>query len=141
MSQKIPIKKFSFRVLVFSVIVAGLSVIFQLVCPQFASPALPFIVLFFMFITLFTLYIVLRDDKAKAEKRFVSNYLLSRIIKMISCLLFIILYVVLNKKDAWKFAIAFLIIYFLYSVYEVIILKKENEELKQKQEPQQEQTK
>lgn len=141
MSQKIPIKKFSFRVLVFSVIIAGLSVIFQLVCPQFASPALPFIVLFFMFITLFTLYIVLRDDKAKAEKRFVSNYLLSRIIKMISCLLFIILYVVLNKKDAWKFAIAFLIIYFLYSVYEVIILKKENEELKQKQEPQQEQTK
>lgn len=140
MSQKIPIKKFSFRVLVFSVIIAGLSVIFQLVCPQFASPALPFIVLFFMFITLFTLYIVLRDDKAKAEKRFVSNYLLSRIIKMISCLLFVILYVVLNKKDAWKFAIAFLIIYFLYSVYEVIILKKENEELKQKQNPQQEQT-
>lgn len=140
MSQKIPIKKFSFRVLVFSVIIAGLSVIFQLVCPQFASPALPFIVLFFMFITLFTLYIVLRNDKAKAEKRFVSNYLLSRIIKMISCLLFVILYVVLNKKDAWKFAIAFLIIYFLYSVYEVIILKKENEELKQKQNPQQEQT-
>ncbi|MCQ2283317.1 MAG: hypothetical protein MJZ57_00280 [Bacteroidales bacterium] len=129
MSQKIPIKKFSFRILVFSVIIAGLSLLFQIICPKIASPALPFIVLFFMIITLFTMYIVLHDDKAKAEKRFVSNYLLSRIIKLISCLLFVVLYVILNRKDAWNFAIAFLVIYFLYSIFEVVVLKKENQEL------------
>lgn len=125
MSQKIPIKKFSFRILVFSAVMAGLTVLFQWLCPNYASPALPFIVLFFCIITLFTIFIVLRDDKGKAEKLFVSNYLLSRIIKIFSCLLFLVLYVLLNKADAFKFAIAFLVIYFLYSIFEVIVLRKE----------------
>ena len=125
MSQKIPIKKFSFRILVFSAIIAGLTVLFQWLCPGYASPALPFIVLFFCFITLFTIFIVLRDDKGKAEKHFVSNYMLSRIIKIFSCLLFLTLYILLNKADAIKFAIAFLIIYFIYSILEVVVLRKE----------------
>lgn len=104
---------------------AGLTVLFQWLCPDYASPALPFIVLFFCIITLFTIYIVLRDNKGKAKKLFVSNYMLSRIIKFFSCLLFLILYVLLNKADAIKFAIAFLIIYFVYSILEVVVLRKE----------------
>ena len=125
MSQKIPIKKFSFRILVFSAIIAGLTVLFQWLFPNYASPALPFIVLFFYIITLFTIFIVLRDDKGKAEKLFVSNYMLSRIIKIFSCLLFLVLYVVINKADAIRFGIAFLVIYFLFSIYEVVVLRRE----------------
>lgn len=132
MQKKIPIKKFSFRILVFSVILAGASLLFQLICPNYATPALPFIILFFLIITLFTLYIVLREDKGKAAKLFVSNYMLSRIIKLLSCLLFLLLYVLLNKKDAFRFAIAFLVIYFLYSIFEVVVLKKEIQELSKK---------
>lgn len=134
MSQKIPIKKFSFRILGFSVVVAALTVLFQWLCPAYASPALPFIVLFFLIITLFSLYIVLRDSSGKAGKQFVSNYMLSRVVKLLSCLLFLVLYMVLNKKDAWRFAIAFLIIYFLYAIVEVIVLKKENEEIRKQEE-------
>ena len=134
MSQKIPIKKFSFRILVFSVVAAALTVLFQWLCPAYASPALPFIVLFFLIITLFSLYIVLRDSSGKAGKQFVSNYMLSRVVKLLSCLLFLVLYMVLNKKDAWRFAIAFLIIYFLYAIVEVIVLKKENEEIGKQEE-------
>ena len=134
MSQKIPIKKFSFRILVFSVVVAALTVLFQWLCPTYASPALPFIVLFFLIITLFSLYIVLRDSSGKVGKQFVSNYMLSRMVKLLSCLLFLVLYMVLNKKDAWRFAIAFLIIYFLYAIVEVIVLKKENEEIRKQEE-------
>ena len=125
MSQKIPIKKFSFRILVFSAVVAGLTVLFQWLCPNYASPALPFIVLFFCIITLFTIYIVLRDEKGKAQNRFMSNYYLSRIIKIFSCLIFLIAYMLLNKPDALRFAIAFLVVYFMYSIFEVVVLKKE----------------
>lgn len=125
MSQKIPIKKFSFRILVFSAVVAGLTVLFQWLCPNYASPALPFIVLFFCIITLFTIYIVLRDERGKAQDRFVSNYYLSRIIKIFSCLIFLVAYMLLNKPDALRFAVAFLVVYFLYSVFEVVVLKKE----------------
>ena len=125
MSQKIPIKKFSFRILVFSAVVAGLTVLFQWLCPNYASPALPFIVLFFCIITLFTIYIVLRDERGKAQDRFVSNYYFSRIIKIFSCLIFLVAYMLLNKPDALRFAVAFLVVYFLYSVFEVVVLKKE----------------
>jgi L-asparagine transporter-like permease len=127
MSQKIPIRKFSFRIIVFSVIVAGLSLLFQWLFPQYATPALPFIVLFFFVITLLTLYIVLRNNDGQEGKRFVSAYMLSRTVKILSCLLFLFLYIFLNQKDAIKFAIAFMVIYFLYAIFEVVVLKKENE--------------
>lgn len=129
MSQKIPIKKFSFRIIVFSAVIAALTVIFQWLCPAYATPALPFIVLFFFVITLTTIYIVLRNTTGTDGRKFISSYMLSRIIKIFSCLIFLVLYLLLNKNDSLRFAIAFLVIYFLYSIFEVIVLKKENQEL------------
>ena len=129
MSQKIPIKKFSFRIIVFSAVIAALTVLFQWLCPTYASPALPFIVLFFFVITLTTIYIVLRNTTGTDGRKFISSYMLSRIIKIFSCLIFLVLYLLLNKNDSLRFAIAFLVIYFLYSIFEVIVLKKENQEL------------
>jgi L-asparagine transporter-like permease len=127
MSKKIPIRKFSFRIIVLSVIVAGLAVLFQWLWPQLATPALPFIVLFFFVITLLTMYIVLRDDTGRDGKKFVSSYMLSRTVKLLSCLLFLLLYMFLNREDSIKFAIAFMVIYFLYAIFEIVLLKKENE--------------
>ncbi|MBQ4442562.1 MAG: hypothetical protein II899_10745 [Bacteroidales bacterium] len=132
MSQKIPIRKFSFRIIIFSVVIAGLTVLFQWLFPQYASPALPFIVLFFFVITLFTMFVVMRDDQGKEGKRFVSNYMLSRVVKLLSCLLFLLLYLFLNRADAIRFAIAFLVIYFLYSIFEVVLLRMENREIQKK---------
>ena len=127
MSKKIPIRKFSFRIIVFSVIVAGLALLFQWIWPQLATPALPFIVLFFFVMTLLTMYIVLRGDSGRDGRKFVSSYMLSRTVKLLSCLLFLLLYMFLNREDAIRFAIAFMVIYFLYAVFEIIVLKKENE--------------
>ena len=127
MGKKIPIRKFSFRIIVFSVIMAGLALLFQWLCPQWATPALPVIVLFFFLITLFTMFVVLRDKEGKDGKKFVSSYMLSRTVKFLSCILFLFLYIFLNQKDAIRFAIAFLVIYFLYAIFEVFLLKKENE--------------
>jgi L-asparagine transporter-like permease len=127
MSKKIPIRKFSFRIIVFSVIIAGLSLLFQWLCPQLATPALPFIVLFFFVMTLFTMYIVLRSEDGQDGKKFVSSYMISRTVKILSCLLFLFLYIFLNREDAIRFAIAFMVIYFLFAIFEVVVLKKENE--------------
>jgi hypothetical protein len=129
MSKKIPIKKFSLRILIFSIVVAGLAALFQWLVPAYASPVLPFIVLFFFVITLFTIFIVLRDDQGKDGQRFVSGYMLSRIIKLFSCLIFLFLYIVINKQDAWKFAISFMVIYFLFSIFEVVLLKQESDDI------------
>lgn len=127
--QKIPIKKYAYRLLVFSTVIAAISIIVQYLFGKtgWITPALPFIVLFFFLITSFTLFIVLRGDIGKEGTRFISGYLLSRLIKFFSCLLFLFIYVIVNKTDRWPFAIAFIVIYFIYSIYEVIILKKEND--------------
>jgi len=117
--------KYAYRLIIFSVIVAAVSIVFQLVFPNFASPALPFIVLFFFVLSLFTIFIVLRPIKQHDNKKMVSRYLLSRIIKFVSCLLFLTIYVIANKEDRWLFAFAFMIIYFIYSIFEVFLLKKE----------------
>jgi F0F1-type ATP synthase assembly protein I len=128
MSKKIPIRKFSFRIIVFSVIVAALALLFQWIWPQFATPALPFIVLFFFAITLFTMYIVLRSDDGSDSRKFVSSYMISRTVKLLSCLLFLLLYMFLNRENALRFAIAFLVIYFLYAIFEIFLLKQEKKE-------------
>ena len=125
MSKKVPIKKFSFRIIVFSVIIAALALLFQWIWPQLATPALPFIVLFFFVMTLFTMYIVLRSDDGQDGKKFVTSYMLSRTVKLLSCLLFLLLYMFLNREDALRFAIAFLVIYFLYAIFEIFLLKQE----------------
>jgi hypothetical protein len=123
--SKIPMSKYAYRLIIFSVIITAISVLFQIFVPKYATPALPFIVLFFFLLSLFTIYIVLRPLKSKDNKKMVSRYLLSRIVKFTSCILFLTIYVLVNKTDRWYFAFAFMTIYFAYSVFEVVILKKE----------------
>lgn len=121
----IPMSKYAYRLIVFSVIMAAVSVVFQIAVPQYASPALPFIVLFFFLLSMFTLYIVLRETKDADDKKLISRYLLSRIIKFVSCVLFLTIYVLLNREDSWPFGLAFMVIYFAFSIFEVFALKRE----------------
>lgn len=123
--SKIPIQKYAYRLIIFSVIIAGVGVLFQWIMPQYASPAIPFIVIFFFLSTLLTLYIVLRNSFQISGKKFIAGYMLSRIIKMISTLIFLVLYILFNKEDRWQFTCAFIIIYFAYSIFEIFTLKKD----------------
>ena len=130
--KKVP--KYVFRLIIFSIVITAVVLVLQQVMPvQYVSPALPYIVLFFFVITLFTLYILLREQAKKEAKKFVSSYMLSRIIKFMSCLIFLLIYFIVNKEDRWQFAISFIIIYFLFSGFEVIVMKKENDAITKEQ--------
>jgi len=117
-------KKFTLSLVVFSAIIAMLGVLFQFLYPKYASPTIPFIVVFFFCITFFSLGFVFQT---KDNKKFIFNYMLSRIVKIIAILLFLILYFVFNSEDRWNFAIAFLIIYFSFLIFEIIALIRNNE--------------
>jgi hypothetical protein len=126
--SKNPIKKKIYQLVIFSAIIAAMGAVFQWITNyyelQIASPAIPVIIFFFFCITLFTLYFVF---KAPSNKKFIFSYMLSRIIKMAAILLFFVLYIIYFQEDRWNFAVAFLIIYFSYSIFEVVALKKNNE--------------
>lgn len=139
MNKDFKVPKYVFRLLLFSIIVAVPTIVMPVVLPKYSSPALPFIVLFFFFLTLFTLYIVLRDSSMRESKKFVSGYVVSRTVKFMACLLFMLIYIIVNKEDRWNFAFAFLIIYFLYAAFEVFIIKRENDKLSQQQRERQQQ--
>ena len=122
---KTPIKKLIFLLIIFSVFITALSVALQLLFPKYASPAIPFILIFFFLITLFSIIIVLKKPQGATEKKFIINYMITRVIKNFSMLVFLVLYLIFNKDDRWNFAGAFLSIYFLYSIFEIVALKKE----------------
>jgi len=119
------VRKSLFRLLFFSVAMAAIGVIYQYLLPKFASPAIPFIVIFFFLITLLTLCIVFKKSNQPTGRKFVTGYILSRIIKIFSILIFLVLYILCYKDDRWNFAGAFLVIYFSYSIFEIIVLNKE----------------
>jgi L-asparagine transporter-like permease len=123
--SKIPIRRYAFQLIVFSVVIAALGAIFQWTLPQYPSPISPFIVIFFFVITLFTLFVVLRKPEQVSGKKFIAGYMLSRTVKMLTTLTFLVLYLIFNKEDRMKFAVAFLVIYFAYSIFEIVALKKE----------------
>ena len=121
------------HLLVVSIIVAALTILMQVALPAYSTPAMPFIVLFFFIVTLFSLYVVLRDQSQRDSRKFVSGYMLSRIIKFMSCLLFLLIYFIASKEDRWRFAGAFMVIYLIFAVCEIFILKKENSRLQKAQ--------
>lgn len=123
---KLSFKKYFFRLLVFVIILTSITVGLQYWWPQYAAPALPFILLFVFLVTLFTHYIILRGIYNKDQRRMVSNYMLATIIKFMSYLLFILVYLLLTKQDKILFAITFLIVYFLFAIFEIIAIKRED---------------
>ena len=135
MPTKKTIKKDYFKLIVFSIIIAALSIIAQFLLPQqYACPVLPYVVLFFFCITLCTLFLVTKENKKKGNTQYVTNFLLAKIIKFFSCMVFLFAYIMLNEEGLWNFAISFIIIYFLYSGFETIVLKKNNDLLDKKEE-------
>jgi len=117
-------KKYLLLLIIFSAIMATLGALFQWIAPLYATPAIPFIVLFFFLITMVTLNIIFKNVHPPSEKKFITRYMLSRIVKMFPVFLFLILYIIFNKHDRWNFTGAFLVIYFSYSVFEILVLKK-----------------
>lgn len=117
-------KKYLFRLLVFSIVLFSATFGMQLFCPQYVSPALPYIVLFFFILSLFTHYIVLRGIYIDG-KNFVTNYMLASTIKFVAYLVFLLTYILLNKADAVLFGISFIILYFCYAIFEVVTIKLE----------------
>ena len=123
---KLSLKKYFFRLLVFVIILTSITLALRQWWPQYAAPALPFILLFVFLVTLFTHYLILRGIYNKDQRRMVSNYMLATIIKFMSYLLFILVYLLLTKQDKILFAITFLIVYFLFAIFEIIAIKRED---------------
>lgn len=90
---------------------------------ELVSPAMPYLIILSASVTLLFHYIILKASEKKFS-RFISYFMLATVVKLLLYIIIIFLYVYLNRSDALPFVITFLLLYIIYSVFEIINLLK-----------------
>ena len=110
------------RILVFSILLGLLAAgIGFLVPARTITPALPYLFVFFIAVTLTGYYFIIRSANTKFI-RFINSYLLVTVIKLFLFIGVIFFYLLHNRQDAAPFAFSFLILYLCYMIFEVVNL-------------------
>lgn len=114
--------RFSKQLVVLSAIVGLVSLGIYLLLPG-TSPAMPFILLLVMSVTLLMhrYLLMVTDGKPNA---FINRFLMMTTVKLLGYLGVITVYALVNRDDAVPFTVTFLVYYIIYSVFEVVALLK-----------------
>ncbi len=117
-------RTFVIRALIVTAAVLVLWVLALLYLPVgYISPAIPWIIFFFLILTLSIFYYQLMASIKRVSK-FVNVFMIAIGLKLIVSLIIIALYAFLNKADAVNFIISFFIIYLIFTVFEILQLLK-----------------
>ena len=95
------------------------------------SPAIPWLLIFFVIISNFVYYLQLKSTQSRTTK-FVNVALISTGFKLLLFLMIIVVYALFNRSDAVNFIFAFLIFYLIFTPLEVISLRRTQHQLKNK---------
>jgi hypothetical protein len=93
--------------------------------PSVITPALPWLILFFLFSTFLIFYRLLKASNGKFN-RFTNLFMIVTVVKLLLLLGIITIYLFINRDDAIRFALTMFVLYLLYSVFEVLWLLKIN---------------
>ena len=136
--------KYLQQLLIFSIVIVVVYILLRFFVPAIVSPNLPFLIVAFLLVTAATHYVIVKADIERLEnkpddslskeeqmkkitaieRRFISRYMLVTTIKLLSFLITLALYAYFNKGDAVRFSLNFMVIYLLYSFFEIIYIKK-----------------
>lgn len=89
-----------------------------------SSPHAGIIVIYFFFLTA-VIHQFLIKANTQSPQNFVRSYLTFTALKLLLNLMVIIIYILINRNGAMAFILSFLILYFIFLVFEVITLQKE----------------
>lgn len=112
-------KQFILKSTILTIIVFTLgAIVYSTILKQFYLSILPFAVLFFLIVTnLVHAYLLQIADKS--SQRFSGKYMAASFLKMFFYLAVAIVYVVFNKENAKLFIANFLLLYIVYTGFEV----------------------
>jgi hypothetical protein len=91
--------------------------------PAFISPALPWLFLFFLAVTISGYYLLIKATNKRFLK-FLNYFLLITLVKLILFVGVLVIYIMMHKWDAVPFGLSFFILYLFYTAYEVVALVK-----------------
>lgn len=115
---------FNRNLLILSILLAAITVTLLLTLPQgIISPAAPFALALIMIFTLLMHKFLLKGLDGKPN-RFINRFIGATGIKLLTYLIAITLYALLNKPDAVPFIVIFLVYYICFSILEITHLLK-----------------
>jgi hypothetical protein len=142
------LKKIFYRylgsLLIFSILIVAVYVALRYFAAELVSPNTPYLIVVFLFITAMSHYIAVKanverlthkpnpdlDKEAQTremlriERRFINQHLLVTTVKLLSFLTLLALYAYFNRKDIVPFALNFLSLYVLYTLFEIVYVRK-----------------
>jgi hypothetical protein len=117
--MKILFKKFIISNIILTAILAVIwLILFFFIAKAILSPAIPFLLIFFFLIASAIYYIMMLSAGNKFSK-FINTFMIITVGKMLFFAIIIVVYIFLNKSDAWPFTISFFIFYLIYTVFEI----------------------
>jgi hypothetical protein len=116
------LSKFIKRIIIFAAFISSAAyLIFYLLIPQFYIPIFPFLILFFVISSIAVHAVLTKAGKLKIS-RFSTFFLGSITAKLFIYIIFITIYVIVDKKTAVPFLVTFLILYFVFTFFETFAL-------------------
>ena len=116
--------KYLKQLLIFSGILFTIVLIFTFIFPKNqVSPALPFLIFFFLGTSLLSFYYLLQTIDKRFIK-FVNTFLLTIIAKLLLYVGVMIAYVLANRTDAIAFMMGFFVLYLCYTIFEATCIIK-----------------
>jgi len=142
------LKKIFYRylrsLLIFSILIVAVYAALQRFTTDLVSPNTPYLIIVFLIITAITHYIIVKADVEKLEykpnpdldkdaqtrdllnieRRFINRHLLITTVKLLSFFALLGLYAYFKRDDIVPFSLNFLALYLLYSIFEIIYIRK-----------------
>lgn len=107
------------KVLILTGMVALVMLMAFLFIPQYVSVALPFMLAFFLGISIVS-YKILQKKAINEPRRFISGFLAHTVVRMMIYLFIIVAYSFVYRSDAVNFILGFFILYTIFTFFEVM---------------------
>lgn len=88
--------------------------------------------IFYLIIESLVISLVEKCSQKKDEKQLVNMYMLTKVIKVITSLIFVTVYVLMVKENIKAFVAVFILFYLLYLIAETFIFMKVEKRIKEK---------
>ena len=95
----------------------GLKYLITEALPQYSFSAFTSIPVFFFLLGLGLIYTLTGINNTDGKK-LVNKYMLMRVIKVLSSLAFLLIYWLINKREIKNFAVAFIVFYMIFLIFE-----------------------
>ena len=119
------LKPFFIKLAIFSIFTFVIMYLLQQSRSRYFQTHLYCLLWLFFVITTVVIHIVLTRVAAKDPKKFIMTFMGITGIKLFGYLIIIVIYAFLNREAAIGFTMCFLVLYFLYSSFEVVVLYKQ----------------